>query len=176
MISDAVPALLSCSRHDCNWPFKQPLNSALCWWCGGMMESQVQLNHCLSAKNKFPFGGLKVLNSIQIDLIYILHPFTATFHNVAVIALPSFIIRGYRDLGGDWPWFLFLSKTYSCYCTRGKFHQILYIRCLGRPWERRDWPRPRTNRLRSSLLSVTLLLTSSCKKKKRRFTSEPRAV
>lgn len=63
------------------------------------MESQVRLNHCLSAKNKFPFGGLKVLNSIQIDLIYILHPFTATFHNVAVIALPSFIIRGYRDLG-----------------------------------------------------------------------------
>lgn len=71
------------------------------------MESQVRLNHCLSAKKKFPFGGLKVLNSIQIDLIYILHPFTATFHNVAVIALPSFIIRGYRELGGDWPWFLF---------------------------------------------------------------------
>lgn len=34
------------------------------------------------------------------------------------------------------------------------------------PGERRDWSRPRTNR--SSLLSVTLLLTSSCKNNKKR--------
>lgn len=59
----------------------------------------------------------------------------------------------------------------------GTFHQILYILCSDGPWERRDWPRPRTNRRRSSLLSVTLLLTSSCKKKVGGgFTSEPRAA
>lgn len=42
---------------------------------------------------------------------------------------------------------------------------MLYILCLDRlcVWERRNWPSPWMNRLRSSLLSVTLLLTSSCK-------------
>lgn len=48
-----------------------------------------------------------------------MYPFTATFLNIAVSGLPGYIFKSYRDLADDWPCFSFLSKTYSCYCTRG---------------------------------------------------------
>lgn len=102
----------------------------------------------------------------QIELIYILCPFTDTFHNVA-LHYPAISLEasGISEMIG----LVFISVCdIFLWLHEGQFHQILYFLRLDRPWERRDWLRPRMNRLRSSLLSVMLLLTSSCEKKEKK--------
>lgn len=96
------------------------------------VKSHIQLNHYISAQNKFPFGIMKILNYNLIKLICILDPCTSAFLNVAVIALPRYIIRGSEDDGDDCPFFCFLGGDIFLLLHKGKVpsgpvYSLLYI-------------------------------------------------